>query len=183
MLSCGLRQRCAPCQQGHACRYGGYGSDSYHTLLSKTSRRIMRRFRYSLLSLSHPHTINGLLMTISLCVRHPFCYKFLYLSVLANARDITGGRGYALSADRRRRREFERPMLDLHVDRGRTRCVCGRMKLVGAQRAAAARRHSRVGGSSEGLKGSISPHGQVSALSCGNTPKRTGQAIRKRRRL
>ena len=31
MLWCGLRQRCAPCQQGNACRYGGYATYSYHT--------------------------------------------------------------------------------------------------------------------------------------------------------
>jgi hypothetical protein len=38
----------------------------------------MRLFRYSLLPQFPPHKINKLLMPVSLCVRDPFRYRFLY---------------------------------------------------------------------------------------------------------
>src|SRR5215510_3764299 len=47
----GLRQRCAPCQQGHTCHDGGDELHSYHTSPLKTSRSVLLLVRYHLRSI------------------------------------------------------------------------------------------------------------------------------------
>lgn len=74
----GLRPRCAPGPQGHACHEGGYARDSYHTSPPKTSSRVVLLVHSSLWPPWHRHTSKAWQITGSRCGRYYFHSRCIY---------------------------------------------------------------------------------------------------------